>query len=228
MEPTHPPQRPPIDLPSLPGPPSTPSIHSPSSSRHSFVDKVASSPPSTMAPSRSFAEGAWEGRKEEYLLLEAPSHRYWSHKPSNQIPDIMGHCDFRIFELVNDQYSIPTRRIAIRNFEHKEQCESHCKTRWFIRLLRNRIMLIASGTGMPLDNVHIEIEDRQITMSWSACSHIFAEKRGYRTTFTCVSDWVDVFGHTINIGTQQYIPKKHNRKLVFECEDASGYYAGPM
>lgn len=78
---------------------------------------------------------------------------------------------------------------------------------------------------MPLDNVHVKIEDRQVTISWSACSHVFDAMNNYRTTFSCVSHWGDVLDHMINVGTQQYIPENRNRVLIFECEDASGYYA---
>lgn len=177
MDPPHPPQRFAIDPPSSQSPRSTRPIHPPPSPKRPSVDKPSK------APSRSLAEGAWEGRGGEYVLVEAPLYRYWSHGSSNQNPDTMGESTFRIFELVNDKYSIPTRRIAIRSREHEEQFVSY----W-----------------MPLDNVHVKIEDRQVTISWSACSHVFDAMNNYRTTFSC-----------------QYIPENRNRVLIFECEDVS-------
>ena len=43
--------------------------------------------------------------------------------------------------------------------------------------------------GMPLDNVHVESEHHQVTISWSDCSNIHEVKKGYKTIFECVSQW---------------------------------------
>lgn len=45
---------------------------------------------------------------------------------------------------------------------------------------------------MPLDNIRVEIEDWEVTLSWSDCSHILEMKKGYKTTFKGVSHWGDV------------------------------------
>ena len=80
---------------------------------------------------------------------------------------------------------------------------------------------------MPLDNVHVEIEHRQVTISWSDCSHIHEVTRDYRTTFECVSQWDGSVEHRINMGTQRYIPAIPNRRLEFEFENISGYSTYP-
>ena len=148
----HPPQ-PTVDQPSSsqsvlaqpihppPSPPSPPLVRRPT------VDKPGSSYSLSKAPSRPLAEGAWEGREGENILLEAPRTLYWSHEPRNKDPDEMRQCDLRIFELVNDRYSIPTRRIAIRSHELEEQCASYCKTRRIVDIIGTRIMLIAREQG---------------------------------------------------------------------------------
>lgn len=43
---------------------------------------------------------------------------------------------------------------------------------------------------MPLDQVHVHIEDREITIAFSDCAHIAEVVKGYKTTFICVSGLV--------------------------------------
>ena len=80
---------------------------------------------------------------------------------------------------------------------------------------------------MPLDNVHVGIYHRQVTIMWSDCSHIREEKKGYKTTFESVSQWDgSVVGQT-NTGTQRYMPEKPNRRLEFESKNDTGYSTYP-
>ena len=116
---------------------------SPPTPRRPTVDKPVSSHSLSKAQSRPLTEGAWEGREGEHILVEAPRTLYRCHKPRNQDLDEMSQCDFKIFELVNERFSIPTRRIAIRSREHEGKCVSHCKTRW----IADMIVLMAREQG---------------------------------------------------------------------------------
>ena len=80
---------------------------------------------------------------------------------------------------------------------------------------------------MPLDNVHVGIEHGQVTISWSDCSHIHEAKKGYKTTFECVSQWDGSVERRTKMGTQRYIPAKPNRRLEFKCTNVSGYSTYP-
>lgn len=44
---------------------------------------------------------------------------------------------------------------------------------------------------MPLDQVHVHIEDPEITIAFSDCAHIAESTKGYKTTFTYVSGFED-------------------------------------
>ena len=82
---------------------------------------------------------------------------------------------------------------------------------------------------MPLDNVRVQvgIEHRQVTISWSDCSHVHETEKGYRTAFTCVSQWDGSVEHRTDMGTQGYVPAEPNRRLEFESKNTSGYSAYP-
>lgn len=75
---------------------------------------------------------------------------------------------------------------------------------------------------MPLDNVRVEIDHRQVTIWWSDCSNIQEERKGYKTTFECVSQWDGSVERQTNSGTQRYIPAKPNRRLELEFKNDSG------
>ena len=76
--------------------------------------------------------------------------------------------------------------------------------------------------GMPLDNVHIQIKDQHLEMSWSDCSHICEGTKNYQTTFTYVSHQRHIVISITNAGIQKYIPENPNRRLSFEFEKESG------
>ena len=116
-------------------------VDQPSSSQSSlpYCEPPASPPPqprridtvepvyvrsASTVPSPSRSEGAWECREGEDILMEDQIERCNS---SSQDTDNMGQCDFRIFELRKDGYSLPTRRIAIRSCENGERCISFCE-----------------------------------------------------------------------------------------------------
>ena len=80
---------------------------------------------------------------------------------------------------------------------------------------------------MPLDNVHVEIDHRQVTISWSDCSQIHVEKKGYKTTFECVSQWDGSVVRQTNTGTQRYVPEDRNRRLELEFKNDTGYSTNP-
>lgn len=80
---------------------------------------------------------------------------------------------------------------------------------------------------MPLDNVHVEVEDRTVRIWWSDCSHIVEARKGYRTTFTCVSRRGGSVERETNIDTQHYIPEDPNRRFDFEFKDVSSYSTCP-
>ena len=175
------------------------------------------------ASSPSPVGGAWERREGEYILIEFQAEWCSSRRSGSQDADNMGICDFRIFELEKDD-SLPTRRIAFRSCENWEQCISYCEAPRIIDILQHAHCTYA---GMPLDNVHVGTEHGKATVSWSDCSHIHEAKKGYRTSFTCVSQWDGSVEYRTNIGTQRYIPAKHNRRLEFESKDVSGYSTYP-
>ena len=77
-------------------------------------------------PSPSRSEGAWECREGEDILMEGQVEQCLSRSSRSQDADNMSPCDFRIFELGKDGYSVPSRRIAIRSYENEEQCISLC------------------------------------------------------------------------------------------------------
>lgn len=81
---------------------------------------------------------------------------------------------------------------------------------------------------MPLDNVHVEVEDRAVRISWSDCSHIVEAMRSYRTTFKCVSRRGGSVERKTNIDTQRYIPEDRNRIFEFEFKDVSSYSTCPV
>lgn len=123
--------------------PATQPFGPPHPPQRSIVDKPASSHRSSEEASYSPAGGAWEGRVGEDILVDAPINRFQSHGPRNQDSDKLRQCDLKIFEIVNERYSIPTRRIAIRSCENEQHCVSYCKTRLFVDMVQTRIMLIA-------------------------------------------------------------------------------------
>lgn len=55
--------------------------------------------------------------------------RYHSDGGMNQLTKGMSQCECRVFELVDNKYTIPTRRISIRSCEGEEQHVSYCKMR---------------------------------------------------------------------------------------------------
>lgn len=117
-----------------------PSAHStqslsPPPSRGFPPDEPVYSSSSSEAPSRSLSEGAWDARDGENVQVEEQVYCDMSHGSTRQEPDNMRQYNLRIFELVNDSYNIPTRRIAIRSFEHEEICYSYCEAPWVIKIL---------------------------------------------------------------------------------------------
>jgi hypothetical protein len=80
---------------------------------------------------------------------------------------------------------------------------------------------------MPLDNVHVEVEDRTVRISWSDCSHIVEARKSYQTTWTCVSRRGGSVERKTNIDTQHYIPEDRNRRFDFEFKDFSSYSTCP-
>jgi hypothetical protein len=128
----------PVDQPSSSQSPSAHSAQSlspPPPPRCFTLDEPVHSSSSSKAPSRSLSEGAWDARDGEHVLVEAQVERYMSHGSTRQEPDNMRQCDFRIFELENYSYNIPTRRIAMRSSEHEELCISYCEAPWVIDIL---------------------------------------------------------------------------------------------
>ena len=179
--------------------------------------------PAPKASSPSTVEGAWECRGEEHILMEFQVEWCSFRRAGRQDAENMGQCDFRIFEHGRDD-SLPTRRIAFRSCEHEEQCICFCEAPRNIDVLQHAHCTFA---GMPLDNVHVGTEHGKVTVSWSDCSHIHEARKDYRTTFICVSQWDSSVEHRTNMGSQRYIPTKHNRRLQFESKDISGYSAYP-
>ena len=106
----------------------------PQSRRFDTIEPASKAPP----PSRS--EGAWECREGENILVEDQIERCLSRNSSSQDADNMGQCDFRIFELRKDGYSLPTRRIAIRSCESGERCISFCEAPLIIDVLRKCLL----------------------------------------------------------------------------------------
>ena len=114
----------------------------PQSRRFDTIEPASKAPP----PSRS--EGAWECREGENILVEDHIERCLSRNFSGQEADNMGQCDFRIFELRKDGYSLPTRRIAIRSCENGERCISFCEAPQIIDVLRKCLLhLSRDATG---------------------------------------------------------------------------------
>jgi len=128
-----------VDQPSSSDSPSAHSAQSlsppPPPPRRFTLDEPVHSSSSSKAPSRSLSEGAWDARDGEHVLVEAQVERYMSHGSTRQESDNMRQCDCRIFELMNDSYIIPTRRIAIRSSEHEELFISYCEAPWVIDTL---------------------------------------------------------------------------------------------
>ena len=91
-------------------------------------------------PSRSRTEGAWECREGENILMEDQVERCLSRSSRSQDADKMGQCDFRIFELGKDRYSLPTRRIAIRSCENGDQYISFCEGPSVIDVLQKYLL----------------------------------------------------------------------------------------
>lgn len=211
-------------LPPLAKPPASPPPPSPLplSRRFNTIEPVHVRSASK-ASSASPVEGAWECREGEYILIEFQAEWCSSRRSGSQDADNMGQCNFRIFDLGKDD-SLPTRRIAFRSFENLEHCISFCEAPRIIDILQYAHCTCA---GMPLDNVHVGTEHGKATVSWSDCSHIHEAKKGYRTTFTYVSQWDGSVEYRTNMGTQRYIPAKHNRRLEFESKDVSGYSTYP-
>lgn len=53
---------------------------------------------------------------------------------------------------------------------------------------------------MPLDDVHIQLKDLQVTISWSDCSHVDEMgNRNWQTTFICVGQRADIGEHATNL-----------------------------
>lgn len=111
------------------------------------VEPVYVRPSSTVPPSPR-SVGAWECREGENILVEDHIERCLSRNFSGQETDNMGQCDFRIFELRKDGYSLPTRRIAIRSCENGERCISFCEAPQTIDVLRKCLLhLSRDATG---------------------------------------------------------------------------------
>lgn len=130
--------------PSLPLNPLTTSVHNSSNHlpRRFTCDQPGSSGSSSTTRSLPLAIDAWESRKDEIMLIETQLKwsksqlmRYHSDGGTNPFTKGMSQCECRLFELVDDNYTIPTRRIAVRSREGEEQHVSYCKMRWFLDVL---------------------------------------------------------------------------------------------
>jgi hypothetical protein len=122
----------------------------PSRSQRSTMDR--SQPPISPWVERtsSLAAGTWDGREGEELLIELHLVRYQSHDSRRQYPDILQQCRCRVFELLNDGYRAPTRRIVIQGCEDERQLVSYCKTKQIpikSQVLSNRFILMITGQG---------------------------------------------------------------------------------
>lgn len=126
-------------------------FESPSSSPISPISSPSSQPASFNSSSNvrslSITPGTWEGKEGEHLLLEA--HLIWfrSYGPRSQDPYKIDQCECRIFELLNDRYAMPTRRIVVRSCEHERQYVSYCKAVLLPDMLLFRTILISNEQG---------------------------------------------------------------------------------
>jgi hypothetical protein len=80
----------------------------------------------------------WEGRENEKLVFESKSKvkscEYTSHSRILQ-QETIDQAECRVFELLYNEHSMPTRRLVMRNRESPQDFVSYCKPSYTLTLL---------------------------------------------------------------------------------------------
>ncbi len=103
-----------------------------------FISTTSRDDRSSISSTKNERMCDWEGRKDEKLVFESKSKvkscEYTSHSKNLQQGTI-DQAECRVFELLYNEHSMPTRRLVMRNRESPQDFVSYCKPPYTLTLL---------------------------------------------------------------------------------------------